>query len=155
MSLLYKNKACISLILKELEINRGFLPLSKSEIESYISKIDSISIFEKYLQALTPSDPLSLTKPSRVPQQRGDLNCGGWYAGWHCSTSAEERNIIDIVYTIFILFQCFLLNLPYQILTSDFMILCMCVSCIICWESSMNPLMLFDSNELIRRLNPC
>ena len=32
MSLLYKNKACISLILKELEINRGFLPLSKYEI---------------------------------------------------------------------------------------------------------------------------
>ena len=45
MSLLYKNKACISLILKELEINRGFLPLSKSEIESYISKIDSISFY--------------------------------------------------------------------------------------------------------------
>lgn len=48
MSLLYKNKACISLILKELEINREFLPFSESEIESYLSKIDSISTFEKY-----------------------------------------------------------------------------------------------------------
>ena len=44
----YKNPECIKLVRRQLHINRDFLPLSDSEIESYLSKIDSLSIFEKY-----------------------------------------------------------------------------------------------------------
>ena len=44
----YKNPECIKLVERQLHINRDFLPLSDSEIEGYLSKIDSISIFEKY-----------------------------------------------------------------------------------------------------------
>ena len=44
----YKNPECIKLVRRQLHINRDFLPLSDSEIESYLSKIDSLSIFNKY-----------------------------------------------------------------------------------------------------------
>ena len=44
----YKNPECIELVRRQLHINRDFLPLSDSEIEGYLSKIDSLSIFNKY-----------------------------------------------------------------------------------------------------------
>ena len=44
----YKNPECIKLVRRQLHINRDFLPLSDSEIEGYLSKIDSLSIFNKY-----------------------------------------------------------------------------------------------------------
>lgn len=44
----YKNPKCIELVRKQLHVNRDFLSLSDFEIEGYLSKIDSISIFEKY-----------------------------------------------------------------------------------------------------------
>ena len=48
MSLPYKNKECISLIMSELEINRDFIYLSDYKVQSYLRKIDEFSIFEKY-----------------------------------------------------------------------------------------------------------
>lgn len=48
MSLPYKNKKCISLIMSELEINRGFISLSDCKVKSYLRKIDEFSIFEKH-----------------------------------------------------------------------------------------------------------
>lgn len=44
----YKNPECIELVRKQLHVNRDFISLSDSEIEGYFSKIDSLSIFEKY-----------------------------------------------------------------------------------------------------------
>lgn len=44
----YKNPECIELVRKQLHVNRDFLSLSDFEIEGYLSKIDSLSIFEKY-----------------------------------------------------------------------------------------------------------
>lgn len=44
----YKNPECIELVRKQLHVNRNFLTLSDFEIEGYLSKIDSLSIFEKY-----------------------------------------------------------------------------------------------------------
>lgn len=44
----YKNPECIELVRKQLHFNRDFLSISDSEIEDYFSKIDSLSIFEKY-----------------------------------------------------------------------------------------------------------
>lgn len=48
VSLPYKNKECISLIVNELEINRGFIYLPDCEVQNYLRKIDEFSIFEKY-----------------------------------------------------------------------------------------------------------
>ena len=44
----YKNPECIKLVRRQLHVNRDFLSLSDSEIEGYLLKIDSLSIFEKY-----------------------------------------------------------------------------------------------------------
>lgn len=44
----YKNLECIELVRKQLYVNRDFLSLSDFEIEGYLSKIDSLSIFKKY-----------------------------------------------------------------------------------------------------------
>ena len=44
----YKNPECIELVRKQLHVNRDFLTLSDFEIEGYLSKIDSLSIFEKH-----------------------------------------------------------------------------------------------------------
>ena len=44
----YKNPKCIELVRKQLHVNRDFLSLSDFEIEGYLSKIDSLSIFEEY-----------------------------------------------------------------------------------------------------------
>lgn len=48
MSIHYKNKDCVSLIIKELEGNKGFLDYSDIDMENYLSKIDKYSNFEKY-----------------------------------------------------------------------------------------------------------
>ena len=44
----YKNPECIKLVRRQLHVNRNFLSLSDFEIENYLSKIDSFSVFEKY-----------------------------------------------------------------------------------------------------------
>lgn len=44
----YKNPECIKLVRRHLHVNRDFLLLSDFEVEVYFSKIDNLSIFEKY-----------------------------------------------------------------------------------------------------------
>lgn len=48
MSSLYKNIDCITMIHKELNTNRDFLPQDGLQLENYLSKIDSQSTFERY-----------------------------------------------------------------------------------------------------------